>query len=150
MLLNDRSIATVLTVSRFVDVAKLLKQFEGARSPITPLKRGVNESTKNSAILKRDSGRRGGNTVTIEIDINLIERNAESIRDRFNDTDVGLMRDHAGDVLDGKSGLFQRLLRGAGVGSFEPNMCLKLWPILSSAEGVGVGLARERVRSMRI
>ena len=39
VLVNDRSIATVLTVSRFVDVAKLLKQFVDPRSSITPLKR---------------------------------------------------------------------------------------------------------------
>ena len=62
VLVNDRSIATVLTVSRFVDVAKLLKQFVDPRSPITPLKRGVNERKANHVNLKRDSGRRGGTT----------------------------------------------------------------------------------------
>src|SRR6266498_5870318 len=60
VLVNDRSIATVLTVLRFVDVAKLLKQF--GDSPHTPLKRGVNESTRIKAISNETLGRRGGTT----------------------------------------------------------------------------------------
>ena len=46
---NARSIATVLTVWRFVNVEKLLKQFGDSRSPITPLKRGVNERNQTQS-----------------------------------------------------------------------------------------------------
>ena len=45
-------------------------------------------------------GRRGGVSVAVEIHENFVERNLQSVGDRFDDADVGLVRNDAGDVVD--------------------------------------------------
>ncbi len=45
-------------------------------------------------------GRGGGVAVAIEIHEEFLDRDFQSVGDRFNDADVGLVRDDAGDVVD--------------------------------------------------
>src|SRR5207249_11043837 len=52
-------------------------------------------------------GRSGRIAVAIQIHKHLVAGNAESIRDGLDDADIRLMRNNAGNVLDGGSGLVE-------------------------------------------
>src|SRR5438093_8639585 len=61
--------------------------------------------------IERDRYCRSGSvSITIEIYKHLLPRNAEPIRDCFDDPDVCLVRNDAGDVLDGQSSLVEGFL----------------------------------------
>src|SRR4029077_5612751 len=56
-------------------------------------------------------GRSGGVAVAVQIHKHFVARNAEPVGDRFNDAQIGLMRNDTGDVLNGKPGLSESLFR---------------------------------------
>ena len=61
--------------------------------------------------VERD-GDRGGRRVAVLVEIHKesIERNFQSIGDRFDDAEIGLVRNDAGDVVGRQAGLLERFL----------------------------------------
>ena len=63
--------------------------------------------------IERDgNGGSGGVPVAIQIHEKTLHRNFHPIGDRFDDADICLVRDDAGDVVDRQAGFIERFLRG--------------------------------------
>src|SRR2546423_3379927 len=71
------------------------------------------DSARTIRFIKRDGDRcRRSVAVAIDIDENLLSGNPEPLSDSFDDAQIRLMRNNAGDVIDGETGLFDRFPRG--------------------------------------
>src|SRR6187431_792384 len=63
--------------------------------------------------IERDGDGGGGRVaVTVHINEKTIERNFQPLGDGFDDPDIGLVGNDAGDVVDREAGLVESLLRG--------------------------------------